>query len=134
MNTYASFKTDPKIEEDGVLLELAGAGTFTVARAGGGNKAFAKRLEALMKPHRRQVQRGSMQNDVAEAIMHQVYAETILLGWEGVTDEKGETLEFSQAAAKKLFKDLPDLFRIIQETAQDSALYRAELLETDAGN
>lgn len=63
-----------------------------------------------------------------------MYAETIVLGWENVEDADGNPLAFNTANAIKLFTDLPDLFRDIQEQSQRSALFRAELLERESGN
>jgi hypothetical protein len=58
----------------------------------------------------------------------------VVLGWENVTDSTGKVLPFSYENCLKVFNDLPDLFKDIQEQAQRSALFRAELLERDAGN
>lgn len=133
-STYSAYKTDAARETKGVLLDLGDAGKFRIARAGGANATFQKRLAALTKPHRRAIQTGNVDEDVANRLMVQVYCETVLLGWEGVTDEDGAELGFSVAAAVKLLVDLPDLFKDIRQTADDASLFRLDLLETDAKN
>lgn len=134
MNTYNQFSTDQNLETGGIEFDLGSAGVFRLARAGGRNKRFTKRLEEVTKPYRRQIQSGTFTNEVAEGLLQQVFAETVLLGWEGVTDANGNGLPFSQQNARKLFSDLPELFRALQEAAQDVALFRAAAMESDLGN
>ena len=137
---FAQFKTDPELERKGILIEYGfndrtGAPiAFRIARAGGGNAQFQKRLEADMKPYRRQIQTDTLDNKVAERILRKVFAETVVLGWENVDDENGAELPFTVENCVALFEKLPDLFKDLQEQAQKSALYRATIRETDAGN
>lgn len=87
-----------------------------------------------MKPYRRQIQNETMESALVERIVKEVYAETVVLGWENVEDENGNAMEFSVENCIKLFDDLPDLFRDIQEQSQRAALFRAEVREADAKN
>ena len=75
-----------------------------------------------------------MDNDVADKITKEVYAQTVVLGWENVEDENGEELEFSVANCIKLFTDLPELWSDIQQQATRASLFRAEILENDSKN
>ena len=139
MSLYRQFKSDETLEKSGILLEYGfnKAGlpiTIRIARAGGANAAYTKRMEAKVKPYRRQIQTETIDTQVIEKLLRELYAETVVLGWENVEDADGNPLTFSTANAVKLFTDLPDLFRDIQEQSQRSALFRAELLERDSGN
>lgn len=134
MGTYSAFKTDSDLEKTGIELDLGSSGVFQIARAGGGNQRFTKRLEALTKPHRRAIQSGAIDTELARNLMVTAYVDCIVLGWEGVTDENGNGLPFSKENAMKLFTDLPDLFATIQQTAEDASLYRSSILEIDSGN
>lgn len=134
MNAYEMFKTNDKLEvEEGITLDY-GEFTIKVCRAGGANKKFSKVLGLKMKPHRRQAETDTLAEGVAERIMAEVYAETVILGWKGVKDEKGKDMEFNKQNVVKLFLDLPDLFRDVQEQANKIALFRAEEKEEDAKN
>lgn len=133
-STYGAFKTNETREREGVTLDLGDAGKFRLARAGGGNAAFQKRLAAITKPHRRAIQTETISTAQAEALMAQVYAETVVLGWEGVTGEDGQLLPFSKDNCVKLLTDLPELFREIQTTSSDIRYFRDEILEADAKN
>lgn len=136
---YSQFKTDENTEKKGIILEYGLNSKdepiqIRIARAGGGNTAFNKLMEAKVKPFRRQIQNETIDNKQVEQIMREVYADTIVLGWDGVEDENNDPLEFTRENAIKLFTDLPDLFRDIQEQSQRSALFRSTILETDRKN
>jgi hypothetical protein len=134
MGTYSSYQTDKNLERTGIELNLGSSGTFVLARAGGANRAYTTRLEKLTKPHRRAIQTGSIDSDLADTLVAQAYAECVLLNWWGVTGPDGQPLEFSPQNAIQLFKDLPDLFTMIQQTAGDASLFRAEIREEDSKN
>lgn len=139
MSLYSQFKTDGNVENEGVVLEygINKAGktiSIRIARAGGANTKFAKLMEHKVKPYRRQIQNESMDPALAEKIAKEVYAETVVLGWENVEDEHGKELEFTVENVIKLFTDLPDLYTDIQSQAQRTALFRADVLEADSKN
>lgn len=139
MSLYKQFKTDNSLEKEGILLEYGENSkgkpiAIRIARAGGANKAYEKRMEIRVKPYRRQIQNEIIETALVEKIIKEVYAETIVLGWENVEDENGNDMEFSAENCLKLFDDLPDLFRDIQEQSQRAALFRQEVREADAKN
>lgn len=139
MSLYKSFKTDANLEKSGIELEYGENSKgqpilIRIARAGGANSAYNKRLEVLTKPYRRQIQTETIDNKVLEKIVAQAFAETVVLGWEGVEDEADNELAFSVDNVVKLFNDLPDLYKDIQEQAQKTALFRQEILEADSKN
>lgn len=138
MNLYTMFKADPSLERDGIWLEYGDKDgkpvRIRIARAGGSNNAYTKRLEALVKPYRRQIQTEVIEGEQVQKLLRQAYAETVVLAWENVTDADGAPMPFSAANVVKLFTDLPDLWQDVQEQAQRAALFRAEVLAADAGN
>lgn len=139
MSLYAQFGTDKNLESTGILLQYGQNSQgkdicIRIARAGGSNKQYQKRMEALVKPYRRQIQNETISNDVMEKLVQQAFAETVVLGWENVEDKDGKPMEFTVDNCLTLFKDLPDLFKDIQDQAQRSALFKAEVLETEAKN
>lgn len=130
---YKMFKTNPELECSGIEINY-GDFIITIARAGGANKKFARAIEKKSRPFKRAIQSDTFDNDRANALLKEVYAETVVLGWEGVTDENGEELPFNRDNCLKLFNDLPDLFQDIMEQAQKSALFREDIRENDSGN
>ena len=130
---YELFKTDPKAETEGLTLDY-GDFRIRIARAGGANRAFARALEARLKPYRRQLQTETLDEKIAERILREVYADHVILGWDGVTGPDGKAMAFARETVLKLFEDLPELFRDIQDQAGRVALFRAHNLEDDKGN
>lgn len=149
MNLYQQFQTSGDLEKTGILLEYGNNSQglpicIRIARAGGANERFNKRMEAAAKPYRRQIQTETIATDTITKMMRQVYAETVVLGWENVElmDKNPDgspagtfsPREFSVANCVELFNDLPDLYQDIVEQAQRAALFRTEIREADAGN
>ena len=65
MSLYKLFKTDEKLETDGVWLEYGQTEEgkpirIKIARAGGRNVAFAKALEKATRPYRKAIQTGTL--------------------------------------------------------------------------
>jgi hypothetical protein len=133
MGTYNRFKSNRGLEKDGVLLDLGESGRFRIARAGGSNARFKTMLEREMRPYRSLLASGAMDESMANPILIRVFAESVVLGWTGVTDENGNDLPFSKDACIRLLGDLPDLFAVVREAAMSPAPFR-ETLEQDAKN
>ena len=139
MSLYADFKTNLKLENEGVKIEYGPNedGTipaFWISRMNKSNKAYSKAVEAEMKPYRRQIQLGTMNNDLAEQLLRKVFVKSILKGWENVRSEDGAELEFGHEQALKLFSDLPELYEDLRAKAESLAIFREEELAEDAKN
>lgn len=130
---YAMFKTNRQAEQEGVVLDY-GSFKIRVLRAGPENARFQRVMEAKLKPHRRLLNNNMADMDVIDRLIREAYAETIVIGWEGVTDEEGTELPCNKENALKLFTDLPDLFRDVRDQAASAALFREHVLELDAKN
>lgn len=134
MSPYEMFKTDKKLEQDGIVLDY-GSFKITIARAGGSNRRFEQLLEARAKPLRRAmaIETPGLKRRV-EPLLREVFAETVVLGWENVRDAQGNVMPFSKENCVKLFTDLPDLFADVQEQAAKMSHFRTESLEDEAKN
>ena len=133
MNPYKMFKTEEKMEAGGIELDY-GDFKFRIARAGGSNTKYTRLLAKRLKPYQRQMDMGVLENDVADRLMAGIYADSVILGWEGVTDADGNPMEFTRENCVTLFLDLPGLFSDIREQAQKAVNFRAEALENAAKN
>lgn len=139
MGLYQKFKTDERLEKEGVWVEYGEDESglpirFLIARAGGANKRFTMLVEKKMRPYRRALSTGTLDNATALSVMRECFAEAVILDWENVTDENGEILPYSQHACLKLLTDLPDLFADIRQVAESMSAYKEELREADQGN
>lgn len=131
MNPYELFKTDSNMEAAGIDLDY-GDFSIRISRAGGANQKYLKLLGERMKPHRRRIENGTLDNAVAERLLAEVYADSVILGWTNITDADGQALPFNRDNCVRLLLDLPELFRDIQEQAGRVANFRAAQIEGDA--
>ena len=133
MSAYNQYKTDPKLEQEGVLVEY-GDFSFTLARAGGSNKRFLKCVEKLSRPYRKMIQQDKMDREVMNKLMIKAYAETIFLGWDNMKDQDGEELPFTKENIIKVMTDLPDLWEDVLQVTSSLEVYRLEVREDEAKN
>lgn len=143
MGLYNRYNTNADLENTGVIYDLGDA-RVRLARAGGANNAYLKRMEALTKPHRRAIQNNSIERDVLLNIVRQVFAETVIKGWEtrtkkgdfvsGIEDAEGNIQPYNLDNVMRTLTDLPDLFSELQEFAGDQNMYLQSILEDDAKN
>jgi len=151
MGLQEQFATDVSLETQGIFIDY-GNDRVKIARAGGGNKKFAKLLERKTKPFRRAIAVGAFSAERSLSILREVYAETVVLDWEVnrgtetvqkwvkgiVPKDAGMTgknlLPVTPENVMKVFVNLPDLFIDLQQQAQAGALFRTEINEADSGN
>jgi hypothetical protein len=134
-NFYDAFSTDRELETgQGIDLDYGDCGRITIHRAGGANKKFASVFAAKLRPYERQMQMGTLDDGTAERLLAETYAEAVVVGWKGVKDAKGKSLEFDKKACVALLLDLPELFKDIQEQAGRAANFRRAGIEAAAKN
>lgn len=137
------FGTDPKFEKDeGIILDY-GAFRVTIARAGGANKKFGKLFQVRMKPYKRQMETDTMDEQVAERLMAETYADAVVLKMD-VKQEDGSyevgilrktgVAEYNRDNVIAAFIEQPEFFKDVQSQANDVSLFRAEQLEGEIKN
>jgi len=100
--------------------------------AGGANKRFQKLLERRLEPHQRAIQSGLMDESLARKILAECFAETVVIGWDGVTNRAGQPIAFSKDACTALLLDLPDLFDELRDQAVKTSNFRRAAREVTA--
>ncbi len=136
-NVYKEFGTNQEQEQEGVWIKYGDAEDsyeIKLARAGGNNKRFAKVLERKSRPHRRKLETNTAPAGLAERLLIETFAETVVLDWKNVDGPDGEPFLFSKKNCIKLFNDLPDLFAMIRDEAQAAVNYQSAELEEDEKN
>jgi len=136
------YETDKNVEREGVVVEYSPGVEIKLARAGGANKKFSKVLTRLSRPHRRAIQTNTIDEKILTDMFITAYAQAIVLSWKGFTkdlitheDADAETeLDFNQENVEAVFHEQPNLFQDVQATADNIAIFRAEILEQDSGN
>jgi len=127
------FKTDSELSREGIWLDFGGF-EIKVAATDRDNPKYASMLRRKMKPHQRAIDSDSLANEVAEDILVEVYANTVVKDWKCVTDESGEALPCTIENVIKLLKELPRLFSAIQDESAKLQNYRREDLDETIKN
>lgn len=98
MDIFASFATDEALENEGKWFNLSKTAKVRVARSG--NAKYIKQLRKKLEENRIDLDsQGDDANELAEKVMVEVIADTILLGWEGL-EYRGKPLEYSRLNAR----------------------------------
>lgn len=132
-SAYDLFESSAEAEAKGVWVSVGPFG-FKIARAGGSNEAFSKEATKRFKPFQVAINNETMPKEMAEDMVIEIFVDTIILDWKDVGDRDGVLLPFSKENARKLFKELPNLFAELQAQATKTGNFRKENLEAAAGN
>lgn len=137
MSLRKTFKTDKTAEVEGVWIEVAVNDhngkpiKVKISRMSSSNKRYTKQLNMVTKPHQAAIQNDAMDNDLARKMLQEVFADTILLGWENLPkseltgdDKDTEELEFNRDNALALFAEMPDLYDDWEARANKAAAFR----------
>lgn len=143
---YDIFETDQNLESDGVWFDY---GSFRVkcAAAGQGNSEYVKYAEKKLKPIRRALDAGTVNDARARNIMIDIYSKTVIKEWEvkesdeenaawkpGIHSKDGSILEVTRENVESALRALPRLFTDLQEQCGLMSNYQTEDLEEDSGN
>lgn len=131
---YDKFATDKKAEQEGIILDYGDGMEIRIARAGGSNIKFEKAVQSKLRKYGLQAKHDLLEPEQNREIFREVLAETVVLGWSGITDKEGNALPFNKDNCIQLFKDLPDLFDDVLEQSRKSSLFKQSVLEDEAGN
>lgn len=158
MGLYEKMKTSPRLETEGIWLQIDDT-RIKLARAGGKNTKFVTAAEKIAREHKRSLD--LMNEEQGRKLFAKLYAEIIVLDWltkseDGDLDEDGnpasedlpkserwlrgisgpeaKVVDFNVQNVLKTFDDIPDLLRLIKETAEDASLFRQSILKEVEGN
>ena len=130
MDIFQQYATNETTEVEGSWQDVGDA-RFLVARSG--NRKYIKKLIKLAERNKKTLDRKDDEADkLSDSIMIDVLAETILLGWEGVSF-KGAPMLYSVENAKILLA-VKDFRKIIGELSDDFESYKADKEEAEVKN
>ena len=130
MDIFAAFATDTKLEVEGKWFPLSKTASVLVARAGNPNYVAALR-KSLEKNQLDLESTGPEADHLAEQVMVDVIAGTILLGWKDLSFQ-GKALDHSVANAKQLLQ-IKDFRKKITGFSESFAAFKVKADE-DQGN
>lgn len=128
----SAFRTDENLEVEGVWVDIGDGGKVKVARLG--NPNHRKVSQALGRPHQAQIRANRLRPEVAEKLGIQATAQAILLDWEGITDDDGKPVPYSQGKALDLLTEFKDFRDLVLEIAGEMETFREQEIEESVGN
>lgn len=159
MGLYDKMKTSSRLETEGIWLQIDDT-RIKLARAGGKNTKFTAAAEKVAREHKRSLD--MMGEAQGRKLFSKLFAEIIVLDWltqrndgeldenglafpenpasddkrwtRGISGPTGDVIEFNVENVLKTFDDIPDLLRMVKETAEDASLYRESLVKEIEGN
>jgi len=124
MDILELFTTDQDLEKNGVWVEIGSEGeSVLIARLY--NPAYNARIREVMEPYKQKVSKTSEAESLD--IMAAIEAETILLGWEGFTED-GKNVPYSREKAKE-YLQLKDFRALINKIASNMETFKAQQME-----
>lgn len=132
MDLQKKFGTNSDVEQQGVDVHLGEDAYITIKRAGGANAAYRRESLRTFRKHKRALDNETLSEVESLELMYHVYASSVVLGWRGI-ELDGQPLEYSTDNAVKLFRAVPEVYRIIFEEANKLANFRQEEI-SDQGN
>lgn len=136
---YDAFKTSEQAENEGQWFNY-GTGPsgcdqrFLLARTSRANKKYTEAVRRMSEKYGRQIEAGTLADDVAYELMLKIFCSHVLIGWDGITTPDGDDLPYSVNAAMELMRALPDLYEDLQRNAASREHYLQKQVEEDAGN
>ena len=125
--------TDRNIEsETGVWIKFPQGRKFCILRAGGANKKFSRALQKAVKPYRRQLEKNTLDPDVADKLFQSVYARHVVIDWDGINDEDGTPVPCTPENIEAFFEAFPEIFKELSDAAGDMATFSEETLKEAA--
>lgn len=115
-----------KVFVDAAWTSIDGA-SFQVAQAN--NPKFQRVFQTLQLPHRRKLDKGTMDPSESQKIAIEAMAAGLIIDWKGIQDPEGKDIPFSKEVAIVLLTQRPDIREHIQEFALELENFRAETVE-----
>ncbi len=133
MDLFSTFATDEQLEIEGRWVPFDNNTSFKIARAY--NKHFNRLFQRMYNANKVAIQaKGDKAEELADNIMCEVMAKTVLLDWQGPVKIKGEDLgSYSVEGAKKALK-LKGFREWVQSHADDAAAFKIEQEGEDSKN
>ena len=126
-----NYITDQQVEsQTGVWLPpFPGDRQIKILRAGGSNKRFSRAFQQAIKPHRRAMERGTLDSDTSDALMRDVYSKHIVVDWKNINDAEGNPVPCTPENVKAFFVAIPEIFSEVVAYASEIATFAEENLE-----
>lgn len=140
MDFKQAFGTDEKLEQEGkwftLTIEKLPEGKekeVKVKLARTGNQRYRELLRQKLKPIQHSLLKGFLDGDASDPILIEVMARTIVLDWDGFT-ENGQPYKHSSARAQEMLTKFKDFRDWVAKNADDMQAFKEESAAANRGN
>lgn len=131
MNIYEQYGTP--VSQEPKTFPLSEDSSITLLPMGSDKARRA--FERLMEPYSPRLNAGGkLTEEESNKLNVRFFAETVVVGWEGLKDREGELIPHSADAAKALFSEVPRFFALIVKIATNEDSFETNKTEADSGN
>lgn len=104
------WQSNPKLEVDGVPIDLGRSRVLYVRRAGGANRAFTVALAECLRRVIGEREPEDVPDEEVDEELKALYAEHVVCGWDGFIGEDDKPVPYSKAAFLELIALAPDIW------------------------
>ena len=137
-NVYERFGTSAELEQKGVIIDykLPNNEIFSICikRAGARNAEWKKIYNQVMKPHAEDIAEGLLSEIENKVLLAEIWAKSVVVGWDGLKDVEGVAVPFSVETAYELFCFMPDLLSDVISDSHLRSNFQEELVKATAKN
>lgn len=124
-----AYITDETMEgETGLWIAFPNGRRIRILRAGGSNKRFTRAFQTAIRPYERAMKRGTMDQEVSEGIMRELYARYVVVAWDGINDADGDEVPFTTNNVVGFFDAFPEIFNELVTLASNAATFSEEMI------
>lgn len=134
MDFKKAYGTNKTLEKEGVWVPIDETSRIKVARDGNDN--YFNALQRLVKEHgfsQFQITKGKIPNDVMADIVLRAMGETVLVDWEGMSDDD-KPVKYSPTASYEMLKKYPDFADDVLSIAKNISLFQKEVEDAEIKN
>lgn len=134
MANIESIKTDLNKQANGVWVDFAEGIRLKIARAK--NPKYIELLRDLVEPERKAIREDKLDIDNLADIVLEVRAKTILLDWENIEDNDGNSIPYSSEKAMEFFKnpELNDFYVFVVAVSENADQFKKDLVKDSEKN
>lgn len=118
-------------EARGVWLPITGGAKLLIARAG--NENYVREYNRIPRATRRRIEEGRVSAESAEPVLAALIVNTVLLGWDGLTED-GKVVKYSKEKATEYLIKYPQFFTLVWELATEEENFHQEGVEEEVKN
>ena len=132
------FSSDKGLETGGVVMLIRGDRgkpdemSVTLASTGGHNFEYAEAVQRLSQPYQILIDQGKLDAEKMREILYQVYADTIVKTWAGITLD-GKPTDCTPENVFAVFRERPAFFNACRTFAGQTSNYQEHYVRAAVG-